>query len=74
MAINYFRQLSQEAKKEFVKLVKNKESAYDMILGNYLDESIDYCASDISSRLEVQYFALKPILKNIQSKLRLFWH
>ena len=64
---NYYKLLSDEAKAEFVKLVKNKESAYDMLLGNYLSYNT-YSYGDISSRLQIQYFALNLNIKNVQTK------
>jgi len=66
---NYYELLSDSSRVEFARLIKNKENAYDLILKNYLNsEKSLYSYSDISSRLQIQYFALAPNILNVQTR------
>lgn len=70
--IRVWDKLSFQAQQEVVNIVKNKENAIDLIVKNYFGEqSCD--AGAVSSRFQVQNFALDPNVFSLQTEGKDGW-
>lgn len=67
-----YDKLSKGAKQELDQLVNGKENAFDMLVNNHFGNMV--CSADeITSRMQVQYFALNPDENTLQQEGRNGW-
>ncbi len=67
-----YDKLSKGAKQELEQLVNGKENAFDMLVNNHFGNMV--CSADeITSRMQMQYFALNPDENTLQQDGRNGW-
>lgn len=66
MAQTIYEKLSPKAKLELNTLVSKKQTALDMLIGVFYNKET-FNASDVATRLQVQYFALNPKFNSLET-------